>query len=197
MAKHPRDDPEADSMAKHPRVRSECYSHVLRNKPLGLLHSLMQGSRLTPEELGMVKIGVEFAPNYQIHSDICKAVAKFDAEMHDNPLRVQMGIFTSSTLPAIIKVQQLQVEELQAINKLDQLAIFSAIYQGSGYVGGQVVRLRMLTGPEGAHHGLRPIRGRIVEYGVDMEVVRFLLRLREELRVDADTAFSAFLGSYK
>lgn len=184
-------------MDKRARVRSECYRYVLRNEPLGLLRSLLQGSRLTPEELAMVEIGVEFAPNYQIHSDICKAVAKFDAAIDDADLRLQMEIFTGSPLPAIIKAKQLQVEGLQAMNKLDQRATFSAIYQGSGTATDtaedpKLVRLRHLTGA----HGLRPIRVRIVEYGVDMEVVRFLLRLREALRVDADAAFSAFIARY-
>jgi len=109
-------------------------------------------------------------------TDFCRAVVNFDHEMHDKPRRVQLDIYTRSTLHPSIKAARFNVEVLRPINKPDQLAIFSAIYQGSGYVAGQVVRLRMLTGPKGAHHGLRPIRVRIVEYGVDMEVVRFWLR---------------------
>ncbi len=113
-------------------------------------------------------------------TDFCMEVAKLD-DTRNKPLREQMDIFARSTLHPSIKASRFNVEVLRPINKPDQLAIFSAIYQGSGYVAGQVVRLRMLTGPEGAHHGLRPIRVRIVEYVVDMEVVRFWLR--EALRV--------------
>jgi hypothetical protein len=114
-------------------------------------------------------------------TDFCRAVTKFDTAIRRerSSLQDQMDIITSSPLHPRIKACRFNVEVLRPINKPDQLAIFSAIYQGSGYVGDNVVRLRMLTGPEGAHHGLRPIRGRIVGYVVDMEVVRFWLRLRE------------------
>ena len=44
-------------------------------------------------------------------------------------------------------------------------ACFAALFQGSGFISeGEVVRLRRLTGPKGAHHGLRPIRIRLVAY---------------------------------
>ena len=44
-------------------------------------------------------------------------------------------------------------------------ACFAALFEGSGFISeGEVVRLRRLTGPTGAHHGLRPIRIRLVAY---------------------------------
>ena len=44
-------------------------------------------------------------------------------------------------------------------------ACFAALFQGSGFIGeGEVVRLRVLAGPTGEHHGLRPIRIRLVRY---------------------------------
>lgn len=46
----------------------------------------------------------------------------------------------------------------------DWKALYTAIYGGSGFNEGGVVRLRMLTGPTGQHHGLRPIRNRLVRY---------------------------------
>ena len=43
--------------------------------------------------------------------------------------------------------------------------LYAAFYPGSGAgLGGELVRLRYLTGPKGGHHGLRPIRVRLVAY---------------------------------
>lgn len=46
----------------------------------------------------------------------------------------------------------------------DWNALYAAIYEGSGYTENGLVRLRMLTGPIGKHHGLYPIRRRLVAY---------------------------------
>jgi hypothetical protein len=46
----------------------------------------------------------------------------------------------------------------------DWKALYAAIYEGTGYTKGELVRLRTLTGPIGKHHGLYPIRRRIVSY---------------------------------
>ncbi len=54
-------------------------------------------------------------------------------------------------------------------------ACFAALYQGSGATaGGELVRLRYLSGPTGEHHGLRPIRVRLVAYLVAPNYVRTL-----------------------
>jgi hypothetical protein len=46
----------------------------------------------------------------------------------------------------------------------DWEALYAAIYEGSGYTESGLVRLRGLTGPVGKHHGLYPIRRRLVAY---------------------------------
>jgi hypothetical protein len=46
----------------------------------------------------------------------------------------------------------------------DWKALYAAVYEGSGYTGMELVRLRMLTGPTGKHYGLFPIRRRLVAY---------------------------------
>ena len=46
----------------------------------------------------------------------------------------------------------------------DWSALYAALYEGSGYTDDGLVRLRTLTGPVGKHHGLRPIRSRLVAY---------------------------------
>ena len=54
-------------------------------------------------------------------------------------------------------------------------ACFAALFEGSGFISeGEVVRLRRLTGPTGAHHGLRPIRIRLVAYLVPPPKARAL-----------------------
>jgi len=49
----------------------------------------------------------------------------------------------------------------------DWEALYTAIYEGSGYSESGLVRLRTLTGPVGKHHGLYPIRRRLVAYMAD------------------------------
>jgi hypothetical protein len=49
----------------------------------------------------------------------------------------------------------------------DWKALYTAIYEGSGYTEGELVSLRTLTGPVGKHHGLYPIRRRLVAYMSD------------------------------
>jgi hypothetical protein len=46
----------------------------------------------------------------------------------------------------------------------DWRALYTALYEGSGYTDNGLVRLRTLTGPVGKHHGLRPIRSRLVAF---------------------------------
>lgn len=46
--------------------------------------------------------------------------------------------------------------------KTDARAVYEALYTGSGYAGGEIVRLRLLVGPTGQHCGLRPIRMRVL-----------------------------------
>lgn len=43
-------------------------------------------------------------------------------------------------------------------------ACFAALFRDSGFTSTGLVRLRWLTGPKGTHHGLRPIRNRLVQY---------------------------------
>lgn len=59
-----------------------------------------------------------------------------------------MGTFTTWTMDALMSAE----------------ACYSAFFQGTGFYEGRVVPLRWLTGPEGKHHGLRPIRHRLVCY---------------------------------
>jgi hypothetical protein len=47
---------------------------------------------------------------------------------------------------------------------VDWKALYAALYEGSGYTDNGLVPLRTLTGPVGKHHGLRPIRSRLVAY---------------------------------
>jgi hypothetical protein len=60
---------------------------------------------------------------------------------------------------------------------LDAEALYAALYAGSG-TGLQchLARMRYLGGPTGCHHGLRPIRTRIVSYLAHVRTVRLMVR---------------------
>jgi len=63
------------------------------------------------------------------------------------------------------------VESRQALSlwvascKKDEMGLFVAFFDGSGFDAmGDLVRLRLLCGPTAVHHGLWPIRTRVVQY---------------------------------
>jgi hypothetical protein len=119
---------------------------------------------------------------------LCTAVRKFDQNIAQAATRDAFEVaFYASVVPPFIKARAIPIDLLRHIE--DERALFTAIYLGTGTATegeGKLVRLRHLTGA----HGLRPIRIRIVGYGVD----KFLLHLRGLLRAELRLAISAYLS---
>ncbi len=106
-------------------------------------------------------------------------------------LQFERGAWLGGRFPFSICSHYLQTNTRAALvrwalsAKVDAAAVYAGIYAGTGADPyGHLVRLRYLSGPTGAHHGLRLIRARIVSYLV--HVIPARLMAREHLSRDWD-----------
>lgn len=159
---------------------SDVYRAILKADLPTMVRLLTQGQRPTKAEVDCVRSAAELGMAVSRYLELCDMVSTFDQTIVEakTPDAFQAA-FYASALPPFIKARAIPID------RVDELALFAAIYMGTGTsTKGKLVRLRHLTGA----HGLRPIRVRIVGYGVD----KFLLYLCGVLRLDLKRVISAF-----
>lgn len=164
--------------------RSDVYRAILKTDLPTMLRLLTEGQRPTKAEVDCVRSAADLGMAVTRYLELCDMVSTFDQAIVEarTPDAFQAA-FYASALPPFIKARAIPID----LRRVDELALFAAIYLGTGTSpGGKLVRLRHLTGA----HGLRPIRVRIVGYGVD----KFLLYLCGVLRQDLKRVISAYLA---
>lgn len=169
-------------------VRSDVYRAILVTDMRSVLRLLMAGERPTPSEFETLRGAADLVLGVSHFVKLCEMVREFDQEIASATRDTLQTAFYASRVPPFIKARAIPLDMMRRNG--DERALFAAIYEGTGTATegvGQLVRLRHLTGA----HGLRPIRVRIVGYGVD----KFLLHLRGILRVEPDQAISDSLRS--
>lgn len=116
--------------------------------------------------------------------ELCGNTGAFEAYVRDvfsNGLDIQKlrALYESSSLPTAIKLNVVRYDELKALHLQDVAALYAVFFSGRGVQEGtdcKLARVRYLTGM--GHGGLRPIRLRLILYGMDTDLFRFVYLLK-------------------
>jgi hypothetical protein len=142
---------------------------------IDLLSRLPESSELNGSKLMATLRGENYFQLCALTRPFKLAVNQFFSTLDIFKLR---ELYESSPLPPVIKEAVLPHHVLKAIYLREAAAIYAAFFSGTGIQAGtadKLARGRYLTG--NGHRGLRPIRVRIISFGVHVELFRFLRSL--------------------
>ena len=172
-------------MAKR-RAENSVYAAILKQHRDTVIRLLARGDRLDHESTGLLQGGVHVGFVSGDFLELCGNTGAFEANVRDvfsNGLDIQKlrALYEASSLPPQIKVNVVRYDELKAVHLQDVAALYTAFFSGRGVqegTDGKLARVRYLTGA----HGLRPIRFRLVVYGMDVDLFRFVYVLKRAER---------------
>jgi len=165
-------------MAKR-RAENSVYDAILRNHRDTVLRLLARGDRLDYESTAKLEGAMHLGLSRSGFLELCGKLGTFEANVRDVfsnfDIQKLRALYESSSLPTEIKLNAVRYDELKAIHLQDVAALYAAFFSGRGVrEDGKLARVRYLTGA----HGLRPIRLRIVLYGMDADLFRFVYVLK-------------------